>query len=387
MSEENSLINDYFAKSESEETTKQFSTEKFLLDTKNRVIYQTASYFLPQIYDMINVRKLITLRPDYQRRLRWSNAEKSLLIESFLLNLPIPPIYLFETERAKFEVMDGQQRLATIQEFYENKFKLVGLKSLHDLNGQYYRESSPLVKTVFDRASISTTVVLMESDQQIPLKDAFENPELKRVIFERLNTGGEKLNPQEIRNALNPGKFNNLIFKLTRHGKFTTVFKIPPYLGEPESPERLNYPLVKTMKDCELVLRFFALRDDSNVNGSLRSMLDRAMAKTRITEDNEIDELQDIYCSRFDYLYELFDHRPFLLESKVATVLYDALMVAIDKLWDVKDKIMEDKEKVNQRFKGLLASKDDFDEIIGSKGSARDINHRIKTFMQILNSE
>ena len=387
MSRVSKLIDDYFEKLESKEKTKKFNTEDFLLDTKNRVIYQTTSYFLPQIYDMIKVRKLITLRPDYQRRLRWNNSKKSLLIESFLLNLPIPPIYLFETDRAKFEVMDGQQRLATIQEFYEDKFKLIGLKSLFDINGKNYSEISPLVKSVFDRATVSTTVVLMESDQEIPIENAFENPELKRVIFERLNTGGENLNPQEIRNALNPGKFNNLISSLTRHKNFTEVFKIPPFLGEPESTARQNHHLVKTMKDCELILRFFALRDDSNVYGSLRSILDRAMAKTRISNDNQINELREIFCSRFDFLYELFDHQPFVLENRVATVLYDALMVAIDKLWKDKDKIMKNKMKVNRCFNNLLSTKESFDEIIGSKGSAKDINNRIELFMQVLNTE
>ncbi|HMN86171.1 MAG TPA: hypothetical protein PKA74_09330, partial [Bauldia sp.] len=95
------------------------------------------------------------------------------------------------------------------------------------------------------------------------------------------NTGGTKLNPQEIRNALNPGNFNKVIIDLTRDDLFTKVFDIPPYVeADPneyyENPVRRKNKLYASMGDCQLVLRYFALKDANNIRGSMRAMLDRA---------------------------------------------------------------------------------------------------------------
>ncbi len=91
--------------------------EDFYATKTFRVIHQNNNFFIPQIKDLIEGKEILNIRPEYQRRLRWTNTQKSQLIESLLLNIPVPPIFLYESDLARYEVMDGQQRLNAIKEF------------------------------------------------------------------------------------------------------------------------------------------------------------------------------------------------------------------------------------------------------------------------------
>jgi hypothetical protein len=122
---------------------------------------------------MIEKREAINLRPEYQRRLRWTNAQKSKLIESLLLNIPVPPVFFYEADAARYEVMDGQQRLNTIRDFFAGDFALSSLKVLKPLNGLRYTKCPPRVKRTLDRATISAIVLLMESEAERPAEGLF----------------------------------------------------------------------------------------------------------------------------------------------------------------------------------------------------------------------
>ncbi len=115
--------------------------DEFLAQNAFRIVYQTNNFLLPQIRDMIEKREAINLHPEYQRRLRWTPTQKSRLIESLLLNIPVPPVFFYESDAARYEVMDGQQRLNTIRDFFAGGFALSGLKVLSPLNGLRYPKS------------------------------------------------------------------------------------------------------------------------------------------------------------------------------------------------------------------------------------------------------
>jgi hypothetical protein len=100
-----------------------------------RLSQEKNDFLLPQVLEFINTKKWINLHPEYQRRSVWDRGKRSLFIESLLMNIPIPPVFLLEWEYSRYEVMDGQQRLNTIVEFYENRFKLSGLEKWPELNG------------------------------------------------------------------------------------------------------------------------------------------------------------------------------------------------------------------------------------------------------------
>lgn len=97
--------------------------DEFFAKSAFRIVYQTNNFFLPQIRDLIDKGEVLNLRPEYQRRLRWSTPQKSRLIESLLLNIPIPPVFLYESDAARYEVMDGQQRLNAVREFIEGDLR------------------------------------------------------------------------------------------------------------------------------------------------------------------------------------------------------------------------------------------------------------------------
>lgn len=194
--------------------------DAFFAKNAFRIIYQTNNFFLPQLRDLIDRGEVLNLRPEYQRRLRWTSSQKSKLIESLLLNIPIPPVFLFEGEAARYEVMDGQQRLNAVREFIAGDFALTGLTVLEPLNGIRYSRCPPRIKRALDRASFSAIVLLLESEPE-KVGAALNMTDIRRFIFDRLNTGGTKLNPQEIRNAIHTGNFNKAIVELTRDQLFT----------------------------------------------------------------------------------------------------------------------------------------------------------------------
>ncbi len=102
-----------------------------------RIVTEQARYPLVSVPQLLSSGDYL-LRPEYQRRHRWSPEKKSRLIESLVMNVPVPPIFLYEYEFSKYEVMDGLQRLSTIHEFYEDRFELQGLAEWPELNGKKY---------------------------------------------------------------------------------------------------------------------------------------------------------------------------------------------------------------------------------------------------------
>lgn len=381
------------AESVVEEQSDTTDPDDFIANRAIRMVYQTNNFLLPQIKDLIDKGLVLNVRPEYQRRLRWNIPQKSKLIESLLLNIPIPPIFLYESAEAKYEVMDGQQRLNAVREFFSGAFPLRGLPVLKPLNGLRYSSLSPRIRRTLSRASLSTTVLLLESEIRQSTAQSFKLNDIRRFIFDRLNTGGTKLNPQEIRNALNPGVLNRTIIEISRLPVFTRVFEIPPYTeSDPndyyENPRRQKNNLYSKMGDCQLVLRYFALRDNNNIRGSMKSMLDRAMA-TKITE-SQGELLRINYEERFQFLFHLFDKRPFRLEPddrgrrRISAAIYDASMVAIDDLWSKRDEISNDKLGVQERMKSAIQGQDTSIILTGQQNTANAVRERINLIRKIL---
>ena len=360
-----------------------------------RMVYQTNNFFLPQLRDLIDKGEVINLRPEYQRRLRWTTLQKSRLIESLLLNIPVPPVFFYESDAARYEVMDGQQRLNTVREFIAGDFSLSGLSVLKPLNGLRYSSCPPRIKRTLERASIAAIVFLLDSEPAEHVPRGMTLTDIRRFIVDCLNTGGRKLNSQEIRNTLNPGVLNKVIIEITRWPIFTTVFDIPPYVeADPneyyENPERQKNRLYGSMGDCELVLRYFALRNESNIRDSMKSMLDRTMETVISKEDGA--RWRQNYQERFMFLYELFDSRPFRLppdkdngRDRVSAAMYDASMVAIDSNWEHRDDIRAAKENIQARMKKVMNDPENLPILTGQQNTASGILERIELMRRILN--
>lgn len=369
--------------------------EKFFSENAFRVIYQTNNFLLPQLKTLVESGDVLNIRPEYQRRLRWSNPQKSRLIESLLLNVPVPPIFLYESEEARYEVMDGQQRLNAIKEFLAGSFALSGLTVLRPLNGIRYGKAPPKIKRALDRASLSAIVLLLESDTEA---DALKKKtDIRRFIFDRLNSGGKQLNAQELRNAIYPGPFNRAIVDLARVKMFTSVFGIPAYTeADPneyyENPRRQANNLYATMGDCQLVLRYFALRDDKNIRGSMKSMLDRSMEDGMKLTQDVVDDLKAEFIRHIATAISLFGDETFLLppdekdRRRVSAALYDSTMVALHRLDRPDDDYASRAKKIRSALEKELNS-DNLKLLTGQENTSQSVKDRIELMVKVLSAK
>jgi uncharacterized protein with ParB-like and HNH nuclease domain len=231
---------------------------------------QTKPFNIKLIYDMIESGD-IDLNPDFQRNFVWDNLQKSRLIESVLLRIPLPMFYFSEDNEGLITVVDGLQRLTTIKEFMDNKFALRGLEYLKDsCEGRYYSDKNkdgtpnnlngidPKYFRWFNMTQFTVNVI----DPSSPAK-------VKYDIFRRINTGGKPLNNQEIRNCLASKNLRDILNEMTQL---------------PEFKQATDYSIKSTrMEDQEVALRFICFyryyaEDASlnNYNGNMEITLDDA---------------------------------------------------------------------------------------------------------------
>lgn len=313
--------------------------EKHFDSGRLRVVQEKNDIFLSHIVDFIagNTSERVwgNLRPEYQRRLRWDRKKKSKLIESFIMNIPIPPIFLYEKELGRFEVMDGQQRLNAIAEFWQGKFKLDGLEIWKALNDRNYSELPPLIRRGLERAKISAITLTSDSSSEEE-----NNLDLRAQVFERLNTGGERLNAQELRNSLFSGSFNDLLVDISKEPIFTSAWDIPSHIENTRedgtvSEELKKNNLYKRMADVEIVLRFFAFKNPDEISGSVRKMLDDTMKDNRHSSEDEIAAFREQYLTALRLCTSALGDEAFRLppdgpdrRGRLSKPLYDAQMVA-----------------------------------------------------------
>lgn len=293
-----------------------FIDQKYI-DGEVRIVTEQARYPLPSIVSMLDSGNY-ELQPEFQRRRRWPMDKKSRLIESLIMNVPIPPIFLYEDRYSHYEVMDGLQRLTTIYDYYKNGFKLEGLEEWPELNGRRYRELPQQVRRGVDRRYLSSIILLQET-----AKTPQEAQRLKQLVFERINSGGVHLEPQETRNALHDGPLNQLCIDLARNKYLCKLWDIPePTENEIQndipSEELLRTETYQKMDDVELVLRFFAYRQilDYDEKYSLREYLDHFLRQGNNFDEELLGKYRALYTRTMSLVYRLFGPGAFWLYRK-----------------------------------------------------------------------
>ncbi len=343
-----------------------------------RIVTEQARYPVKSIKEMLAGGDY-KLNPEYQRRKRWDNGKKSRLIESFIMNVPLPPIFLYEYEYSKLEVMDGLQRLTSINDFYTDKFPLEGLEYWKELEGKKYSELPQEIQKGIDRRYISSIVLLEET-----AKTPEEAEKLKQIIFERLNSGGEKLEPQETRNALYNGKFNQLCLKLSENDMFRQMWQIP--LESDGEQKLLTSEAYRKMDDVQLVLRFFAYRFIDKFSGTIESFLDEYLKVANNFPDKTIDGLEKLFNDTIDTIYQIFGTNAFITpeyERKVTKpqkIIYDPLMQSVANNIDKKESLLRNAQLLKEHKYDKKVN-DDGTKVFEGKDSKRlTINARIKYF-------
>jgi len=246
---------------------------------------QNIEYDLETLIKKIS-NNMIKLNPDYQRNHRWTDITSSRLIESLILNIPIPTVFLsqdvdvdddVDEDVSRFSVIDGQQRLTAIHRFMSDGFPLVGLNVLEPLNGSYYRDLPPFLVRRLEERTIKCLRVDSTLDMQV-----------KYDIFERLNTGAVQLESQELRNAIFRGPFNDMIKEMAKEPLILSIMNIDPNNASENGK-------VKKMDPEELILRFFSLYNDgiANMKKSLKDFLSEQMQNFNDFPEKKLQEMRE----------------------------------------------------------------------------------------------
>jgi hypothetical protein len=354
-----------------------------------RIVTESNREQLPNFVEALKRPGWMKLRPSYQRRPRWDHERQSRLIESFIMNIPVPPLFVYESDLAKYEVMDGQQRITAILEFYTNRYPLERLQQWPELNGRIYDTLPAEIRKGLDRRSISYIVLLKES-----ASTSEEEALLRQQVFERLNTGGVQLSHQEIRNSLYQSKFNALLLVLARNRLYRTAWGVPEYSEEEE--RQLSDDLAKNrnyimMRDVEIALRFFALRHVEQYQKGMKGFLDLYMVRARSFTDDDVDVLRRLFEQTIELgsvIYQDAFFRPWDPKSqqwadKPQVAFADAVMVGLSRHLEYAAELKDKRDEV------LTATKQLFETypagtFTGRGNTKQDVQDRIRFFDEML---
>ena len=252
------------------------------------------------------------LVPTFQRGYVWSLPKASRFIESLLLRLPVPGIFLSrEQTTEKLLVIDGQQRLRTLQYFYDGVFEpsgvafaLKGVQSIYE--GKTHKTLSEEDRLVLDDSIIHATVVKQDepSDDDSSIYQ----------VFERLNTGGLQLAAQEIRTCIYHGAFAKLLKELNETASWRSVF------GKPNI----------RMRDQELILRVLALHlYQDKYEKPMKEFLNQFMGKNRHLQLVDAETISTIFTSTSDVIFEALGSDAFRPKQLLNAAVLDAVMVGV----------------------------------------------------------
>ncbi len=258
--------------------------------------------------------------PPFQRRFVWKPAQSSKLIESFILGLPVPPIFLYVQKDGTHLVVDGQQRLKSIAYFFEGYWeedkynkrpvaRLTGLNEKSPYEGKTFLD----LKESGDPAHAQLKDAVLRSFQIKQLNPSDDTSIYH--VFERLNTGGTLLKGQEIRNCIYHGKFNELLLDLNKRPNWRAI------VGHAIEDRR--------RRDVELILRFFALHYSlSTYEKPMKDFLSDFMAKHRHPAKTQRQEYEALFCDTINAIHAALGAKPFHVRNGLNIAVFDSVSAA-----------------------------------------------------------
>lgn len=347
---------------------------------QRKIIWQAKDFSIREFLTMKNDGEL-DLQPNYQRNYVATDLIASKLIESILLDVPIPVVYLAEEQDGSYSVIDGQQRLTSFLSFLEGKFpdnrpfKISGLKVLPELNRKLFIDLDPELQKKIRSTTIHSIIIKKES-----------NSDIKFEIFERLNTGSTKLNEDEIRNTVYRGKYIDLLAELSENQGFHVLVR------------KDNFK--KRMIYRGMILRFFALSEKSYLNYK-SSMKQFSNKELRDNRDLTLSKEKE-YKARFEHCLDLvklvFGEMAFRRympgesgesgkwgDSQINMALYDLQMVGFVNY--SKNDVLAKADLIREGLLDLMINNQQFRELLIWQTSDTDkLKKRFRIYMDMLES-
>ncbi|MGE4338048.1 MAG: DUF262 domain-containing protein [Pigmentiphaga sp.] len=255
--------------------------ENEIVERSRKIDFYLTEYTVELLAEKMNRKEFVI--PDYQREDTWETARKSRFVESLIMGLPVPFLFFWEMETGKLEIVDGSQRLRTIQRYLNDELKLSTLAALPSLSGTYFSDLPPSRQRKIKNRSIRGIVLNEHADIQARLD-----------MFERINTGSKVANPAEVRRGALRGPFQDLVMDLAQND---LLAKLAPVSAKSEG-ERIPE---------ELVARFFAYGDGLDDYKENPAYFTFEYTKRMNDEFQKSPELADSYRERFMSMLDFVD--------------------------------------------------------------------------------
>ncbi len=316
----------------------------------------------------------LILDPLFQRRPVWDLVRQSKLIESVILEVPIPVFYLAESYDGTEEVIDGQQRFRSFFDYLDGKFSLKGLKAIPEINGKKFTDLEKTMQKLIENYSVRTVTFKKESDEN-----------LRFEIFERLNTGAMPLNDQELRNCIYRGRYNQLLIFLSEDPDYRFLMGLT-------GPER-------RMRDVEYVLRFASFFHSTYLNykPSMARFLNDDMRKYQHISKQDENELTKAFKQTMSIIRSILGKNAFHRfyrgeeenkdgyweQKRFNASIYDVLTWSFTR-YD-KNSLMSNLDLIREEWLTLLTTDDAFIESIErSTSSLKSVTYRFEAWRKVL---
>jgi hypothetical protein len=330
------------------------------LEPSSPIIYGISSYGADYSVDLLvkRMRNKAFVTPPFQRSFVWSQPKASRFIESLLLGLPVPSIFLYkEEETGKHLIVDGQQRLKSLEFFYEGKFDNSRIFRLQEVQDRWknktYEELTESDRQSLDDAIIHTIIF----KQDVPQNDKTSIYH----VFERLNTGGLKLYPQEIRHCVNHGPIVQLLERLNQNAAWREIYG----------------PVNRRLKDKELILRFLALFFSREYyRRPMVEFLNKFMEFHKLLSTPEASKFEGTFVETIENALSLLGPRAFRPERALNAAVYDAVMVGLADRLQRAEQV--NAEKFRTKYDELLHNSEFKDAYLRSTADEESMAQRIR---------
>jgi len=355
--------------------------EKLVVEIGNKkTLFKTENYSMSigELANLYTTNEII-INPAFQRLFRWSEGQKVKLIESVILGIPIPPLFVYQNRDGIWELVDGLQRASTILQFMgilkdNEKLVLKGTKYLPSFEGFVWNtdpinqnELPDILKLNFKRSKLQFIIIQSDSD-----------PNAKFEVFQRLNTGGSNASNQEIRNSV------LIMIKPAAHEWFERMSDLPEFLNTISISERL----INEEYNSELLLRVIALlKFPYDSKKDLGDYLDNINDQIATTDHLNFEEIEQVLIKTFRMLNNALGEKAFKkfenddFKGKFLESAYECIatgLAANIHEWDVTNDLEELKSRIKQ-----LYEKEEFIANIGSGSNARTRIPRIVPFGKV----